>query len=68
MKIRKKVVGVILTAALVIGTSMTALASPVDDVTTALINAGVPSSKTSNIVEYLQKTTITKVSASKDGV
>ena len=59
MKIRKKVIGIFLTAALIIGASMSALANPVDDITAALVNAGIPTSKTSNIVEYLQKTTIT---------
>jgi LPXTG-motif cell wall-anchored protein len=64
MKIRKKAIGFILTAALIIGSSMSILASPVDDVRAALENAGVPASQTSNAIEYLQKVNITTAQAS----
>lgn len=59
MKIRKKVIGIFLTAALIIGASMSVLANPVDDIRASLINDGVPASQISNVIEYLQKTTIT---------
>lgn len=63
MKIRKKVIGIFLTAALIIGTSMSALANPVDDISAALVNAGIPSSQTGNVIEYLQRKTITSAQA-----
>jgi hypothetical protein len=63
MKLQKKLLSLVLTAGLVLTSTVTAFASPADDLQSALQNAGVPSSQLSKVVEYLQKVTITQAQA-----
>lgn len=63
MKLQKKLLSLALAAGLVLASTVTAFASPADDLQTALQNAGVPSTQLSKVVEYLQKTTITQAQA-----
>jgi hypothetical protein len=63
MKISKKLLGLVLSLGLVIGTSTTAFAAPVDDLAASLRSAGVPESQIGKAVEYLQKVNITETQA-----
>jgi hypothetical protein len=63
MKISKKLLGLVLSLGLVIGTSTTAFAAPADDLAASLRSAGVPESQIGKAVEYLQKVNITEAQA-----
>lgn len=50
---------------MVLTTTISAFATPVDDLRNALISAGVPDEKTGSIIEYFQKVSITQAQADK---
>lgn len=59
MKLSKKLTSLILTAALVVGTSFTAFAAPSDDVISALNSAKVPETYRIQAENYLKTITVT---------
>ena len=63
MKLSKKLAGLVLTASLVLGTSVTAFAAPNDDVIQALNDAKVPQTYIIQAENYLKTTTITAAQA-----
>jgi hypothetical protein len=63
MKISRKLTSLCLTAAIMIGTSVTVFAAPNDDVITALKDAKVPQTYIIQAENYLKTTTITAAQA-----
>lgn len=63
MKLSKKLAGLVLTASLVFGTSVTAFAAPNDDVIQALKDAKVPQTYLIQAENYLKTTTVTAAQA-----
>lgn len=59
MKLGKKLLGLVVAATLVVGTSVTAFAATVNDVTTALTNAGVASTYVAQAQTYLNSKNFT---------
>jgi hypothetical protein len=63
MKLSKKLAGLVLTASLVLGTSVTAFAAPNDDVIQALKDAKAPQTYIIQAENYLKTNTITAAQA-----
>ena len=59
MKLTKKIASLFLTAALVVGTTVTAFAAPNDDVIQALKDAKIPQTYIIQAENYLKTTTLT---------